>query len=50
MPVLEKPEIAVVLLAIGCSLTLSLVTEIIGWLIVYRHDEYKKNVAEIVEL
>ena len=28
----------------------SLTTELVAWFVVYRHDEYKKSVAEVVEL
>ena len=50
VPAVERPELIVVFMAIGCSVLLSLTTEIIGWLVVFRHDAYKKSVAEIVEL
>ena len=39
-----QPDLALVLMAIGTSLLMSMTTEFIGWLIVYRHDEYKKAV------
>ena len=47
---LFTPDISVVLIAITASLCFSLATEVIGWFIVFRHDEYKKSVAEVVEL
>ena len=37
-------------MALGASLFFSLATEIIGWAVVYRHDEYKRQVAEVVDL
>ncbi len=37
-------------MAMGASILFSLATEIIGWIVVFRHDEYKKQVLEVVEL
>ena len=46
----DRPELCLVMMAIGCSMMLSITTEVIGWFVVYRHDSYKKSVAEIVEM
>eukprot|EP00806_Schmidingerella_arcuata_P003888 Macronucleus_4525.p1 GENE.Macronucleus_4525~~Macronucleus_4525.p1 ORF type:complete len:191 (+),score=54.20 Macronucleus_4525:1-573(+) len=45
-----KPDLIIVFMAIATSLTMSFTTELIGWLVVYRHDSFKKQVAEVTTL
>ena len=44
------PDLSISLMAMGAAVCFSLVTEAISWYMIYRHAEYKKAVAEIVEL
>ena len=43
-------EFQSVLIGLGASVTFSLLTELIGWFMTYRHDDYKKQVEEVVAL
>ena len=47
---INSPELNIAAVAISCALVFSLVSEIISWFLIFRHDEYKKAVAEIVRL
>ena len=47
---IDNPEIKIAGIAISCALIFSFVSEIISWFLVFRHDDYKKAVAEIVRL
>ena len=38
----EGFDFQIVVAAIATSIIMSLTTELIGWLVVYRHDAYKK--------
>ena len=38
------------LIAIGAALTFAMISEAISWTLIYRHEEYKNSVAEIVEI
>ena len=49
-PAGPMPDLAIVFMAIGVSLLMSVTTEAIGWLVVYRHDDYKKSVQEVTNL
>ena len=39
-----EPELNIVVMAMCASLMFSFATELIGWFVVYRHDDYKKQV------
>ena len=44
------PDLNITLMAVGVAICFSLVSEAISWFMIYRHEEYKKAIAEIVEL
>ena len=46
----DQPDVNALLTIIGVSLTFSLFTEVVMWFLIYRHEDYKKAVAEIVVL
>ena len=46
----QRAEYEIVLIALGASLTFSFVSELITWFLIYRHDDYKKQVKEISEM
>ena len=43
-------EIENVIIGMAASMTFSVLTEFIAWFMTYRHDEYKKEVAEALTL
>ena len=47
---IDSPEEKIAAIAIGCALCFAFISELISWFLIYRHDEYKKAVAEIVRL
>ena len=44
------PDLNITLMAMGVAICFSLVSEAISWFMIYRHEEYKNAIAEIVEL
>ena len=46
----DNPDLRIVLVAMGCALAFSFASELVSWFVIYRHDDYKKQVAEVVEL
>ena len=44
------PDMEMALIAIGAALTFAMISEAISWTLIYRHEEYKNSVAEIVEI
>ena len=44
------PDLNITLMAMGAAICFSMVSEAISWFMIYRHEEYKKAIAEIVEL
>lgn len=44
------PDLSITLMAMGAAICFSMITEAISWFMIYRHEEYKKAVEEIVEL
>ena len=44
------PDLSITLAAVGAAVCFAMVTETISWYMIYRHDEYKKAVVEVVEL
>ena len=48
--VAQSPELTTLLTIVAISLTFSMLTELLMWFLIYRHEEYKKAVEEIVVL
>ena len=44
------PDLKITLMAMSAAICFSLVSEAISWFMIYRHEEYKKAIAEIVDL
>ena len=38
------------MVAVGAALCFAMISETISWFLIYRHDDYKRQVEEIVEL
>ena len=43
-------DIMTCLTAAGAAVAFALASELIGWFLIYRHDDYKKTLSEVVEL
>ena len=44
------PDLNITLMAMGIAICFSMISEAISWFMIYRHEEYKKAVVEIVDL
>ena len=44
------PDLDMALVAVGCAISLAIITETLSWFLFYRHEEFKRAVEEVVDL